>query len=431
MSAAARTADRPPLSSQVAWTATGNVVYAALQWGMLIALTKLVRPEGVGKFGLGLAISVPVLMFTNLQLRSIQATRASDRFGFRDYLGLRVVSTGLGVLCIGLAVAAIGYPIPTSLTVLAVSLAKGIEAISDTTYGHLQRYERMDRIAISMSLKGMLSFLMLAGAIALTRSVLFGALGMGLGSLIILLAYDLPQAGRTSLQSGEATSLAEAVRPRFARDSGVSIARLGLPLGIASLLLALAANIPRYFLERLHGEAALGYFAALSLPTAAFSIIVSAFGQAASPRLAEYFRNDRSAFWRTVLALCAVPILVASGATAAVALLGPRLLQILYRAEYARYFDEFLILLATGAVWSLASVLGFSVTAARRLTGQAPVSFGVCIAALVLSYALIPGQGLRGACLVSLVSGGASLISYLGLLVWRPVRLEAPSAVSG
>jgi O-antigen/teichoic acid export membrane protein len=414
----------------VGWTAAGNIGYAAFQWGMLIVLTKLVSPAAVGQFGLGIAISVPVLMFTNLQLRSIQATRASDRFALGDYLGTRIISTLVAIGAICIAVSAIGYRTQTALVVLAIALAKSADSISDTIYGHLQRHERMDRIAASMLLKGILCLAALAATIWATRNVLLGALSMAAASTCVLVTYDLPRAASTARDSMDVPSRSEVILPRFHGNKGIAIVRLGLPLGVASLLLALAANIPRYALERWHGEAALGYFAALAYPTAAFSIVVSAFGQAATPRLAEFYRINMPAFRRMVLMLCAVPIVAGAVATVLVVLIGPGLLGFLYRPEYSQYFDAFLLLLASGAVWSLASVLGYAATAARRLVGQAPVSLAVCIVAVVLSLLIIPTQGLRGGCLVLLVSGAVNALAYLVLLLWRPVHVESARVVT-
>ncbi len=69
------------LRSNFAWVLAGNVVYAACQFGMIIALAKLGSSIMVGQFSLGLAIATPVLMFTNLHLRAVQATdsRAATR----------------------------------------------------------------------------------------------------------------------------------------------------------------------------------------------------------------------------------------------------------------------------------------------------------------------------------------------------------------
>ena len=48
---------------------------------------------------------------------------------------------------------------------MAVALAKAIESVSDVFYGSLQQHERMDRIAISMILKGIVSLAALGRAL--------------------------------------------------------------------------------------------------------------------------------------------------------------------------------------------------------------------------------------------------------------------------
>ncbi|MCJ7504674.1 MAG: lipopolysaccharide biosynthesis protein, partial [Acidobacteriia bacterium] len=81
------------LRQNFAWTVLGNVVYAACQWGMLVALAKLGSPSLVGQFALGLALCAPVMMLANLQLRAVQATDARNEYRFGDYLALRLATT--------------------------------------------------------------------------------------------------------------------------------------------------------------------------------------------------------------------------------------------------------------------------------------------------------------------------------------------------
>ena len=91
----------PPLRVSFSWTLAGNVVYAATQFGVLSVLAKLGSAAVVGQYALALAIAAPVFMFTNLQLRGVQATDARQEFGFPDYFTLRTLSTVAGLLAIG------------------------------------------------------------------------------------------------------------------------------------------------------------------------------------------------------------------------------------------------------------------------------------------------------------------------------------------
>lgn len=119
------------LRRNFSWTFVGNFVYAACQWGMLVVLAKLGTPEMVGQFTLGLAVTAPVIMFTNLQLWAVLVTDAKNEYIFGDYLGLRLFMTGLALaIIIGITLVA-GYRWETSLVILLVGLSKAVESISE------------------------------------------------------------------------------------------------------------------------------------------------------------------------------------------------------------------------------------------------------------------------------------------------------------
>src|SRR5262249_33512279 len=89
------------LRANFSWSFCGNVVYAACQWGMLIVLAKLASPESVGRFALGLAVTAPVVMLSNLQLRGVLATDARQEHPYTDYLTLRLFTTSGALAVVG------------------------------------------------------------------------------------------------------------------------------------------------------------------------------------------------------------------------------------------------------------------------------------------------------------------------------------------
>jgi O-antigen/teichoic acid export membrane protein len=179
------------LRRNFSWTFTGNLVYAASQWGMLVVLAKLGSPEMVGQFTLGLAVTAPAIVFTNLQLRGIQATDAKGDYVFSDYLGLRLIGTGLALLIIAGITLKAGYRWETSLVILAIALAKAFESIGDVFYGLIQQHERMDRIAIALMIKGPLSLLLLGIGVSLTGSVVGGAIGLAIAWGLVLFGWEI------------------------------------------------------------------------------------------------------------------------------------------------------------------------------------------------------------------------------------------------
>jgi O-antigen/teichoic acid export membrane protein len=394
------------LRANFTWTFAGNVVYSGCQWGMLMVLAKLGSPEMVGQFALGLAVTTPIIMFANLQLRSVQATDARREYRFGHYLALRLLTTALAILVIIGIVFGGGYRQETALVILAVGASKAFESISDVVYGLLQHHERMDRIAHSMMIRGLLSLSALGAAVYLTRSVFWGATALAVVWAILLIAYDLPNGGRVLYVWG-----GESLRPCWDLPELVRLAWLSLPLGFVMMLISLNTNIPRYFIQHYLGERELGIFAAMGYLMVAGTTVINALGQSASPRLAVYYAGlDLEAFWRLVgrrvglgAALGAAGILVAL-------VLGRETLTALYRPEYAEHTAVFVWLMVAASVGYVASFLGYGMTAARYFRPQLPL-FGLCGAASALGCLwLVPRFGLMGAAWAGLASQIVQLI---------------------
>lgn len=284
------------LRQNFVWTLGGNIIYAACQWGMLVAIAKLGTPAMVGQFALGLAICAPIFMLTNLQLRAVQATDARHEYRFGHYLALRLLGTSLALVAILAVTMLAGYRRETSFVVLGVALAKAAESISDVLYGLLQNRECLDKISIAMIGRGIASLTAMAIVLYLTREIVTAVFVLALVWCTWLLTYECGVA-RSMLHAASG----DFFRPAWQADRLKMLVHLSLPLGMVMLLLSLNANIPRYFVEHYLGEAALGYFSAMAYVVVAGSTVMGALGQSATPRLARYYQENKQAFAQLLL----------------------------------------------------------------------------------------------------------------------------------
>uniref|UniRef100_UPI001ABB5751 lipopolysaccharide biosynthesis protein n=1 Tax=Aetokthonos hydrillicola TaxID=1550245 RepID=UPI001ABB5751 len=372
------------------WTFIGNAVYAGCQGGMLMVLAKLGSPEMVGKFTLGLAVTAPIIMFTNLQLRTVQATDTKRQYLFSDYLGLRLCGTGLAMLIIAAIIAISGYGWETSLVILVMGLAKAFESISDVFYGLIQQNEQMDRIAISLMIKGPLSLLLLGLGIYLSGSVIWGVVGLAVAWAIVLVGYDFHSG---ALMLNQVAKL----QPRWQPKKLVNLLWLSLPLGFVMMLISLNTNIPRYFIERYLGERELGIFAALAYLIVAGNIVVDALGQSASHRLAKYYATGNNiAFRILLLKLVGIGALLGGIGVLVSVVAGPQILTLLYRPEYAQRADLFVWLMIVAVISYVSSFLGYGMTSARYFFIQMPLFTIVTSISAIACFWLIPSMGLLG-----------------------------------
>jgi O-antigen/teichoic acid export membrane protein len=383
-----------PLRVNFAWTFAGNVTYALCQWGVMMALAKLGTPEVVGRFALGLAVTAPVVLFTGLALRAVQATDAQRTYRFGDYLALRLATTVIALLIIIGIVWAGEYGGETTWVILLIGLAKAFEAISDIFYGLFQQHERMDRVATSMMIKGPLSLVALAAAVFATRQTWVGAAALAVAWALVLVLYDIPN-GAALLRdlSGQGN-----VWVRWHWPTLFRLVRLSFPLGLTVMLISLNTNIPRYFVERYWGERELGFFAAAAYLMVAGTTVVNALGQSASPRLARYYAfGDKRGFPHLLLRFIGIGLVLGISGILISLLAGREILTLLYREEYAELNNVLVWVMVAATLSYIASFLGYAMTAAHYFAAQ-PVILGVV--ALVnglFCMAFVPRYGPLGA----------------------------------
>ncbi len=89
-------------------------------------------------------------MFANLQLRTVQATDARDEYTFHHYVGLRLITTALGLAVIAGITFAAGYAAEKALVILLIGFGKCFDAVADIFLGLFQKREQMDLPALAL-----------------------------------------------------------------------------------------------------------------------------------------------------------------------------------------------------------------------------------------------------------------------------------------
>ena len=418
------------LRANFSWTLAGNIVYAACQWGMLIALAKLGSPELVGQFALGLAIVTPIVMFSMLSLRAVQATDARREYAFADYFGLRLICSALAMTTIGGISIFVAGNLESAWVVIFVGLAAMPESISDVFYGLMQQRERMNRIAMSMMLKGPLMLACMIGVMLLTHNLCLAMLGVCLARLAVLVFYDLP-AGKSLLGASQSVFSgncrpSEGFAPRWQRGIIGRLAWLALPLGVTVMLSSLVGSIPRYFVELELGTRELGIFAAIAYLMFIGTTVVRALGQSASPRLAQYYAAGKiSAYCRLLAKLVAIGAALGLAAVAVAVVAGRELLAFFYSPDYADNYVILAWLMAAAGVEYMASFLGYGMTAARYFRVQIPTHCLSVIISLAACWLLVSHDGLRGAALAVMATGCVRLVSGAMVLLHAVKHCES------
>jgi len=377
----------------------------------------------VGHYAFALGLCAPVFMLANLQLRPMQATDSLRRYTFGDYLGLRLVTT-LGALAVTLALAcAFAGSLQNGLLVAVVGISKSFESVSDVYQGLFQQHERMDRVGLSLLLKSALILPVFGLLYYHTANLACAVTGVAFVQLTTLLTYDT-QASHWVLHGSGAPGLHAPFRvlerPRFHSATLRKLAKRALPLGITMMLISLHANAPRFIIDKYVGASGLGIFAAIAYLSMAGAIIVTAAGSAAAPRLAACAARRDARGFRNLLAKLVV-LAAALGIASVTASLwfGRSLLRSLYGEEYAQYDHVLAWSMAAGGISCITSMFGYAATALGRFGGQAwALALAIAILLGAATY-LVPGSGLTGVAIATVISSTTCLCAYISLVFWR------------
>jgi len=406
------------------WVLAGNVLYAFSQWGMVVALARLSTPSVVGRFMLGIAISTPVLLFANLQLRSILASDVRQAFSFREYFGVRTMTTSAALIIIAILGFVLTSDRDSMVVIVAVAVAKSIETFSDLFYGLFQLHDRLDLIGKSMILKGGLSILGFSSGLFWGGHILWAIAGLVASWTALLVLFDI----RRGLQLFPRSTWQSRLTSQDGRARARTLIRATIPLGFVTSLVALNLHVPRYFIQAHWGEHYQGVFSAIAYTTVIVMLVADALGHTAIPRLARFYIAGEMAKFRSLIVKLVMFMLVAgAGGVVMAAVIGRYSLAAVFGQEYADYSGLLTWLMTAGLLTSIATVLTVGMTAARVFRAQVAM-FSVVVGTNIAACALlVPRLGVLGAALAPVMSG---LIHVLiaGVLIFHVSSRQARSS---
>jgi O-antigen/teichoic acid export membrane protein len=378
-----------------AWAFAGNFCNAFGQWLMLVSLAKITSAGEVGTFGLAMAISTPVIMLTNLQLRTVYVTDANEQYQYGHYLTLRLLSVVLALFLVLTIAVLSGYNRATAAFIVVWCLAQCVVSIKDSYMGISQRYERMDKVSLSRILQSLFSVFFFVVVLYYSKSLIAGAIALILVRTAILYFFDILTAAKVLRVNG--LNSRDYLKPSLDFRSVGKLLCMTVPLGIVMALTSLSNNVPKYFIEHYWGKEQLGYFTAVASFIVAGNLVVAALAQSAAPRLANYYSNNVQAYGKLLMKMAGVGLAVGLIGVGLAWGLGPWILSIFFKPKYAEYNEVFVWLMVSTIPYYISSFLNNGLVIARKLNIQMPLNAAAVLAVLLCGWLWIPSYGQLGA----------------------------------
>lgn len=412
--------------SSVLWTLSGKISFLGSQFLLIMFLSKFSSMAVLGSYSLGLAISAPIFLFCNLQLRVMLATETNVIEKFYTYFSLRLLLALLAFPIVLLT--ALGMQLNDEILAIVVlcALNKFFDSISDIYYGVMQGSNRMDLIAKSQILRGITSVIAFCITYTLTENVYLALLTIAIMWLLVLIFFDYRNVlllgitvSNNRLAISKLTQIfgKKKTSDESTHNSLLTLLIKGMPLGIVVMIGSLVANSPSYVIESKISIEAVGIFASLIYLMQSTSTFMSALWEPAIPKLANFRdSNNYKAFTNLILKLSGIGFLIGIMGTFIIYWKGELILTLLFNEQFAENVDVLLILSLVLVVRYFGGVWSVGATVLRYYWVQVPLN--VVNLFLVLSSAiyLVDKYGMIGASYALLFSTVITRVVFLGII---------------
>lgn len=393
---------------------------AAVQLVTSVIVARRLGPAGKGLVSMltylvALGVPVAALGTGEAAITLVRRHGTSLERACRASLGLLAVAAPIGVLAVAASAAGIEGLHPGDLNLVLALGATAITLPLATTFRLLSHLlDSQQRVPFTSAIQALVIVVTAVAtflAVDLLSWSVFGAMaavatGWAAGCTILLVALAR---GGVSL------------KPRFDREYLHRALRLGIPVGLSTLVVVASTRLDLLLVGSLAGRAAAGQY---SVSTSIGSLVTyapSALAIAAYPRLAS-LPDDATV--ELTGRLFRVGVLAALGTALALVALVPPAVTFVFGKAFDGAVVPALVLVGDGVVWAAQWVL-CRAAAARGETRLLLWSFLSDLAVmLVLDLALIPTYGATGAAIASTAGSLAGLSIALGF-----VRRGGPSAI--
>jgi O-antigen/teichoic acid export membrane protein len=378
----------------------GNITYAGAQFMIVILLNKFGSSEIVGQYSLGLAVTAPIFMLSHLHLRSVLIVDTSEKYLFGDFFGLRLVTTAVAFTITAGCCIVSGFDWNTALVIFFIGLYRIVESVSDILLGIVQKQERLDQISFSRTAKGLFSIIVFALVFIPTQSLILALLVMIIGWLAITMGYDARKA-----------RVYTSLRPLFNKRRLWGLLIISSPLGVVLALMSLNTNIPLYAISYFRGEHDLGVYATLSYMIVACNVVVTALGEAITPRLARWHASGRHKEFVSLLGrMIAMGVGIGMIGCLIGWMFGHQLLTLLFSPDVAKELGLFHWLLVSTLLVFVSSYLWYAITATGNYKAQIPLFLCSVITNGLACLIFVPIFGVIGAAM------GASMALFVQMI---------------
>lgn len=239
------------------WTVASGIVYSLQSLLFMVVITNLLDDTAAGIYNAGMVVAQMMLTVGKYSIRNFQVSDVRGRYSFADYFSFRLVTCFAAMLITFIWILAKGYTGATAIVVVALTVYKMAECLSDVFEGLYQQKFRFDVSGKSQFVKDLTMIIVYIAMLVVTRDVVVSSVVLAVVSILLIVIVDFPLTKYFDKLG---------VHFEWSKIKGLTIACFAL--FVSSFLCAYIHSAPKLAIETCFGRGSIYVdFNALFMPT--------------------------------------------------------------------------------------------------------------------------------------------------------------------
>ena len=339
------------------WAAMLNSFQSVL---ILMVISRIDPVTDAGVFTIAFAIGNLMLTIGQYGIRQFQVSDVQEKYSFREYVGVRVITSCLMVIVsffyVGIHYYTGAYDFKKSIAVFLICLSKTIDSVEDVFQGRLQQRERLDIGAKAMTVRLLGYIITFISSYLLTENLITASLLALLASLFLCLVLN-----GTAIRNFESTVVAW--KGRNVKYMFIEC----FPLFLAAYLVIYIGNAPKYAIDAVLSSQEQACFNYIFMPVFVIGLLSRFIYQPMIGKMALlWHKGELGKFLSMVAKQSAIMIGLTVFVLIGGFLLGIPALSIVYGVNLTGYKAELMVLLLGGGFLAYTSFYQMVLTVIRR-----------------------------------------------------------------
>lgn len=367
------------------WNTIGGFVYSLYNAIILMICTRLNGVEIAGIFSISYATGSILNAIGDWGIRIFQVTDTDRKYKFEEYLTARTIAVFCMLILGFMFVIFSRYTAEKLFICLILVCIRVIDNFSETFQSELQLRDRLDQAGKALLIRNTIEILSFFVIDFFTKNVYWAFGGTLLSSIIVFIMYD-------------ARILKKFIKFGKNKRNVFEILKECIPLAISTLVSMYVINAVKYAIDIINDNEIQTYFNILYMPTFVINLISILLIKPFLKSFGEYWNNRE---YKKFLKIIIYLILVLAGSTLVIigicAVLGIKVLNILYGVNLNNYKLELILLVVSGFTYAASTVIFYALGTIRKQK-SATISYLItAVLAFSISNYFVKQYGMLGA----------------------------------